>query len=89
MHIATPNFSPGDKCQVTFKLDMPLLNGEYVISVDVASDSFSHYYDKAERALSFYVAHEGEQRGLVDLAANVRIEKQPNQAHLENVSATR
>jgi hypothetical protein len=74
MNLKTPEFSAGDRCRTTFRLHLPLLEGEYQLGVDVARSDFSHYYDRLERALGFWVKGGDESKGLVDLAAEVKIE---------------
>jgi lipopolysaccharide transport system ATP-binding protein len=73
MNIKTPDFSPGDRCRVKFILSLPLLDGEYLLSVDVAASNFSHFYDQLERALSFWINSGNGAKGLADLAAAVKI----------------
>lgn len=80
MNIATPSYSAGERCQVAYRLTFPLLTGEYELGVDVASTNFSHYYDRLERALSIHVVHEGKQRGIVDMAADVAFESMNSEA---------
>jgi ABC-type polysaccharide/polyol phosphate transport system ATPase subunit len=75
MNIQTPNFCAGERCRVKFILGLPLLDGEYLLSVDVAASDFSHYYDQMERALSFYIISSDGAKGLANLAATVRIER--------------
>jgi ABC-type polysaccharide/polyol phosphate transport system ATPase subunit len=75
METQTPQFTAGERCRVEFKLRLPLLNGEYLVSVDVAASDFSHYYDQMERALSFWVKSSNGAKGLVDLAAAITIER--------------
>jgi lipopolysaccharide transport system ATP-binding protein len=71
MNIETPNYVAGEMAQTRFDFTLPLLDGEYEMGVDVASADFSHYYDRLERAASFYVTHPGKQKGLVDLDVQV------------------
>ena len=71
--IVTPDFRAGDSVRVRFELDMTLLDGEYELGVDIASTTFSHYYDRLERAMSFAVrGHDGAQ-GIADLHAQIRL----------------
>jgi ABC-type polysaccharide/polyol phosphate transport system ATPase subunit len=77
MGIATPDFSPGDRCQATFNVHIPLLAGEYEVGVDVAASDFSHYYDRMERALGFSVDAPGQAQGVADLAAEFRCDRMP------------
>ncbi len=75
MKMQTPNFTAGERCQVLFKLDCPLMEGEYQLGVDIASTTFSHYYDRLEHALGFWVKSGEQAKGLVDLNAQVEIKK--------------
>jgi hypothetical protein len=80
MNIKTPDFSAGDYCRTEFHMILPLLEGEYQLGVDVTSSDLENYYDRLERALSFWVTSSGEANGLVNLKANVTISKLiPNQ----------
>ncbi len=72
-NIKTPDFNSGTRCRVEFILDMPLLEGEYWLGVDVVSTTFSHYYDRLERAMGFWVKGSDEAKGLVDLHAKVLV----------------
>lgn len=65
--IETPNFRAGDRCRVEYRFDTCLLDGEFQIGVDVAASDFSHYYDRLERAISFYVKGAKGAQGLADL----------------------
>jgi ABC-type polysaccharide/polyol phosphate transport system ATPase subunit len=71
--IETPDFSAGDRCRVEFSFEVPLLDGEYILGVDVGAAT--HYHDRVERALSFLVVGSEGVSGLVDLKANVSFEK--------------
>lgn len=73
MNIQTPDFLPGDVCQVRFKLNMYLLDGEYELGVDIASSNFSHLYDSLERALGFSVIGSNGAKGLANLGAEFSI----------------
>ncbi len=75
MKIQTPDFSAGDRCQVEFALDVPLLDGTYELGVDIADTDFSHFYDCLERALGFSVIASNGAQGLVDLGAKVTINR--------------
>ena len=75
MNIQTPDFLPGDVCQVRFNLNMYLLDGEYELGVDIASSNFSHFYDLLERALGFSVVGSDEAKGLANLDAKFSILK--------------
>ncbi|MCX6043823.1 MAG: ABC transporter ATP-binding protein [Chloroflexi bacterium] len=79
--IQTPNFVADERCYVEYSLDMPLLDGEYELGVDVIATDFSHYYDRLERAMGFWVKSSDGAQGLVDLEAKVRFEKFPLQEH--------
>jgi lipopolysaccharide transport system ATP-binding protein len=75
-NIQTPNFSAGEQCRVEFALeDMTLIEGEYELGVDVAATDFSHYCDRLERAMGFWVKSSNGAQGLVDLGAKVTIKK--------------
>lgn len=68
-----PDFRAGEQIVVRFELEITLLDGEYELGADIAATSFSHYYDRLERAMSFaVVGHEGAQ-GVADLKAHVRL----------------
>jgi ABC-type polysaccharide/polyol phosphate transport system ATPase subunit len=71
MDVSTGSFQAGKTYKARFRVSLPLLNGEYELGADVATSNFSHYYDRVERALSFYVVHRGQQKGIVDLGAQV------------------
>lgn len=73
MGIDTPSFCANERCRVEFQIEPPLLEGEYQIDVDVADANLSHYYDRLERALGFWVKGDNSAKGLVDLGAQVRI----------------
>jgi len=69
----TPCFQAGERCRLEYTLALPLLEGEFELGVDIAAAGFTHYYDRMERALSFWVqAGEGAQ-GLIDLRARMAI----------------
>jgi len=74
-NIRTPNFAAGEHCCVEYSLEMPLLDGEYELGVDVISTDFSHYYDRLERAMGFWVKSDDGAQGLVDLNAKVAFKK--------------
>jgi hypothetical protein len=71
MHIETPDFQAGERYQVEFMLDVPLLSGVYELSVDITASDLSHFYDCIERALGFSVVGANGAKGLVDLGAKV------------------
>jgi ABC-type polysaccharide/polyol phosphate transport system ATPase subunit len=73
--IETPDFGAGERCRVEFTLNLPLLEGEYELGVDVAAAELSHFYDCLERALGFSVVGSNGAKGLVDLDAMVEIMK--------------
>jgi lipopolysaccharide transport system ATP-binding protein len=73
MQIQTPDFGKDERCRVEFSLNVPLLDGEYLLGVDVVASDFSHYYDRLERATSFWVEGYDGAKGLVDLGATVSI----------------
>ncbi len=74
-NIQTPNFVAGERCTVEYSLEIPLLDGEYELGVDVIATDFSHYYDRLERAMSFWVKSSDSAQGLVDLNARVSFQK--------------
>jgi len=78
MNIRTPDFSAGDVCQIRFKLNMYLLDGEYELGVDIASSNFSHFYDSLESALGFSVVGSNGAKGLANLGAEFSIMKDIN-----------
>ncbi len=73
--LETPCFQAGEACRVEYDLDLPLLDGEFELGVDIASSDFSHYYDRLERALSFWVQSGKGAQGLVDLKAQIAIKR--------------
>ena len=75
MNIQTPNFVAGERCQVEFTLNLSVLEGEYELGVDIVASDFSHYYDRLERAMGFWVKSSNGAKGLVDLEAKVTIKK--------------
>jgi ABC-type polysaccharide/polyol phosphate transport system ATPase subunit len=75
LDIQTQDFLAGDRCRVEFVLHTPLLDGEYFLGVDVIETNLSYYYDRLERALSFWVQGNTAAKGLVDMAAKVSIKK--------------
>ncbi len=77
----TPCFAAGEECRVEYDLALPLLDGEFELGVDIATSDFSHYYDRLERALSFWVQGGKGAQGLIDLGARIDIQR------LEPVSA--
>jgi lipopolysaccharide transport system ATP-binding protein len=75
MKIRTPDFSAGDRCRLEYNLNLPLLEGEYELGIDIAASDFSHFYDCLERAFGFSVIGSDGAQGLVDLEASVAINK--------------
>lgn len=75
--MTTPDFAAGERGQIAYVLDLPLLEGEFELGVDVIAADFSHYYDRLERALSFWVQSGTAAQGLVDLQAAITIQKLP------------
>jgi hypothetical protein len=75
MKAPTPDFRRGEKVRAVFTIDIPLLEGSYELGVDVVSADLSHYYDRIERALGFWVKSTNGARGLVDLGAGVTFER--------------
>jgi len=73
--LETPCFAAGEECRVEYDLELPLLDGEFELGVDIAASDFSHYYDRLERALSFWVQGGKGAQGLVDLAARIDIKR--------------
>lgn len=75
-NVQTPSFAAGELCRVKFDFrTMNLLEGEYEIGVDIAASNLSHYYDRLERAMSFWVTSSDEAKGMVDLKANIDIQR--------------
>ena len=62
-NIRTPDFTAGEKCSVEFNINLPLLEGEYHLSVDVAAADYRHYYDRLEHALGFWIKSTNEISG--------------------------
>ena len=77
MKIRTPNFYAGDSCRIVYNLNLPLLEGEYELGVDIAASDFSHFYDCLERAFGFSIIGSDGAQGLVNLEAKVAINKLP------------
>jgi lipopolysaccharide transport system ATP-binding protein len=75
MKIRTPDYFAGDRCRLEYNLNLPLLEGEYELGVDIASSDFSHFYDILERAFGFSIIGSNGAQGLVDLKAKVAISK--------------
>lgn len=75
--MATPNFRAGERCQVAYDLEVPLLEGEFELGVDVIANDFSHYYDRLERAMSFWVQGGAGAQGLVDLNVAIAFKMLP------------
>lgn len=75
--MTTPDFAAGERGQIAYTLDLPLLEGEFELGVDIIAADFSHYYDRLERALSFWVQSGTAAQGLVDLQAAITIKKLP------------
>lgn len=71
MNVQTPNFSAGERCQVKFMINIPLLDGQYELGADIASADLSHYYDRVERAMGFWVQNSNGAKGIVDLGTKV------------------
>jgi ABC-type polysaccharide/polyol phosphate transport system ATPase subunit len=67
--VATGSFKANEQCQVEFAMKMPLLDGEYQLDIDIADAMFSHFYDRIEGAVSFWVKDDNSAKGLVDLKA--------------------
>ena len=78
LNIQTPTFSSGDQCQVRFLINTPLIDGEYVIGVDVVETNMNYYYDRLEHGMGFWVKGSPVAKGLADLTAKVSIEKAIN-----------
>ena len=71
MKVGTPDFNAGERCRVLFNINLPLLDGHYDLGGDIASADLTHYYDRVERALGFWVKSHDGAKGLVDLGARV------------------
>lgn len=74
-NMETPCFEANEECRVEYDLELPLLDGEFELGVDVAAGDFSHYYDRLERALSFWVQGGKGAQGLIDLNAQIEIHR--------------
>lgn len=77
MNIETPSFSANTRSCVEFKINTSLLDGEYQLGVDVAATDFSHYYDRMESALGFWVKGTTSAQGIADLQAKFQIKQLP------------
>lgn len=66
-------YPAGSTIQVTYLLNLPLVDGHYELGVDIAAHDLSHYYDRAERALTFRIAGTNAIRGVADLSAQITI----------------
>jgi energy-coupling factor transporter ATP-binding protein EcfA2 len=75
LKMQTPSFVAGERCRAEFKLNLPLLDGEYQLGADLFTSSFTHYYDRLERAMGFWVKSSDGAQGLVDLEAKITIHK--------------
>jgi lipopolysaccharide transport system ATP-binding protein len=75
--VETPCFRVGEKCQVQFEIDLPLIDGNYDLGVDVAAPDLSSYYDRLERALTFQTVGCEQVRGIVDLNAKITFHQEP------------
>ncbi|MCA9969269.1 MAG: Wzt carbohydrate-binding domain-containing protein, partial [Anaerolineales bacterium] len=71
MGVQTPRFAAGERCRVLFDIDVNLVDGSYDLGADVAASDLSHYYDRLERALSFWVKGTDGAQGIADLDARV------------------
>lgn len=80
LNIKMPDFSAGERCRVEFIINLRLLEGEYELGVDIASADLSHYYDRLERALGFWVKSTNGAQGLVNLDAQVVFKKNPSRS---------
>jgi ABC-type polysaccharide/polyol phosphate transport system ATPase subunit len=72
MNIETGSYSAGERCTVEFHLDLPLLEGQYTLGVDIAEADYRYYYDRLEQAQDFVVRASDQAKGLVNLNARVR-----------------
>ena len=72
-NLPTPRFAAGDTCRVEYRLELPLLDGCYEVGVDVATADLSHYYDRIERALQFWIEGSRRAQGVVDLNSTVLV----------------
>jgi len=75
MKVQTPDFLAGERYSVEYALNLPLLNGTYELSVDIASADLSHFYDCLERAMGFSIVGSNGAQGLVDLGAQIAFKK--------------
>jgi lipopolysaccharide transport system ATP-binding protein len=75
MKINTPELFSGEKYQVEFKINLPLLEGIYELGGDIASRDLHHYYDRIEKAFNFTITGANEAKGLVDLQPKFYLNK--------------
>jgi ABC-type polysaccharide/polyol phosphate transport system ATPase subunit len=75
MNVQTPDFLAGERCRVEFEINIPLLENEYQLGVDISAFDYSVYYDRLERATNFIVEGGNGAKGIVDLGAKIDIKK--------------
>lgn len=77
MRVKTPSFSAGERCCIEYTLNLHLLEGAYDLGVDVAAADLSHYYDRLDRALAFWVQDSSGAKGAANLGAKVALKRMP------------
>ena len=70
--VQTPDFSRDETVQIVYRLELPLLNGQYDLGVDLAAADLSHDDDRLEHALSFTIWETPQAKGLIDLTGQFR-----------------
>jgi lipopolysaccharide transport system ATP-binding protein len=73
LNVDLPCLEAGQRYCIEFRIQLPLLDGQYELGVDAASSNLSHYYDRLERALTFTIRDDTGARGIVDLGAKVSV----------------
>jgi lipopolysaccharide transport system ATP-binding protein len=73
MNVQTRDYKAGERCLVHFKQNMDLLDGEYELGVDITASDLSIFYDRVERALSFWIKGNGKSQGIADLNSAVTV----------------
>jgi homopolymeric O-antigen transport system ATP-binding protein len=71
MGIKTGDYKAGENWRVEFTMALPLLDGEYELGADITAADLSHFYDRLERAMAFWVQSADSAQGIVDLDAQV------------------
>lgn len=89
MGVETPAYAAGERCRVGFDIRLPLLDGHYELGADIASADLSHYYDRVERAMGFWIKSTDGAKGLADLGARVSFEPSPLEVETQEVETER